>query len=160
MKFSRAAEFTLVLLVLLSLAGKLAVNRRDQDVKIVEGAFASAVEQQLSQAGFTTKVERWPTGVAVQAHRAACRLWVRDNTPHGTMRNIYENLAKAVGPLRYVYRGTIYEKPPQVDPMLRFLVGREMARVGIATARYPVYAVASSAACDISSLQWPVAIGV
>jgi len=159
MKFLTTAEYTLVALVLLSLAGKVAVNRQEQDQAILGHTFASAVVQQLSQAGFTTKVQQWPTGVAVQAQRGACRMWVRESSPHGTMRNIYDELAKPLGPLRFIYRGASFKEPPKLNPMLRFFFNREMARVGIATSRSPIYAVASSAACNISSIRWPMAIG-
>ncbi len=159
MRFLTKAEYPLVVLVLLSLAGKVASNRQDQKNDAFEQNFATSVVRQLSEAGFTTTVEQWPTGVALQAQRDACRMWVRENNPHGTMRNIYDELAKPVGPLLYIYRGASFQKPPKLDPMLRFFFNREMAHLGIATSRFPVYAVALSAACDISSIAWPVELG-
>ncbi len=159
MRFLTRAEYPLVALVLLSLAGKAAVNREDQNPAILEHTFALAVQRQLSQAGFTTNVERWPTGVTIQAQEGACRMWVRESSPHGTMRNIYDELAKPLGPLRFIYRGATFEEPPKLDPMLRFFFNREMARLGIKTSRSPIYAVASSSVCDLHSIQWPVTVG-
>lgn len=159
MKFLTTAEYGLVALLLLSLAGKLATNRQDRDSRTFERTLASAVVQEFSRARFTTKVEEWPSGVAVHAERGACRMWVRESSPHGTMRNVHEELATSVGSLRYIYRGESFKEPPTLDPMLWFFFDREMARLGITVSRYPLYAVASSKACDPSLVRWPVAIG-
>ncbi|MEO6359887.1 MAG: hypothetical protein ABIO43_04835 [Sphingomicrobium sp.] len=159
MRFLTRAEYPLVALVLFSLAGKAALNRQDEDHTILEPPFVLAVQRELSQAGFTSNVEQWPTGVAIQAQGGACRIWVRESTPHGTMRNVYDELAKPLGKLRFVYREAISEDPPKLDPMLRFFFNREMARLGVKVSRSPIYAVASSSACDIHSIQWPVTIG-
>lgn len=154
MKSFTAADYGLAALVLLSLAGKLATNQQDQDPRILERAFASTVVRQLSKAGFTSKIEEWPTGVAVQAQRGACLMWVREDSPHGTMRNVYDELARPVGSLHYIYRGVVYKEPPKLEPLMRFFIHREIARVAIVTSRSPIYAVASSTACNLRSIQW------
>ncbi len=155
MRSLSGVEYPLIALVLLSLAGKVATNTADQSPASAERTFASAVVQQLSKSGLTTAVEQWPTGVVVHARRGACQMWGRDYSPHGTMRNVYEELAEPVGSLRYIYKGETLDVPPKLDPMLRFFFRREMLRLGVTTAKYPIYAVASSAACNGSLITWP-----
>jgi hypothetical protein len=149
----------LIGLLLLSIAGKVATNTEDQPAVIAERTFASSVVQKLSERGFRTVVKHWPTGVVVHARREKCRLWVRDYTPHGTMRNVYEELAAPLGSIRYTYMGRTAKEPPKLDPLLRFFFHREMLRLGVSAPRYPIYAVASSAGCRIWSFEWPVSIG-
>lgn len=158
MRSLSAAEYSLIALVLLSVAAKVATNTTEQSTASARSTFESAVVRQLSQSRFKTTVENWPTGVVVHARRGACQLWVRDYGPHGTMRNVYEELAEPVGSLRYIYKGAISREPPKLEPLLRYFFHREMVRLGVSTARYPIYAVASSTACDVSAISWPVSI--
>lgn len=153
-----AAEYPLIALVLLSIAGKVVTNTADPPTGSAERTFASAVVQQLSEREFRTRVEHWPTGVVVHARRGACQMWVRDYRPHGTYRNVYEELAEPLGPLRYTYKGVTSGDPPKVDPLLRFFFHRELLRLGVQAPRYPIYAVASSAACDRSAATLPASI--
>lgn len=158
MRSLSAAEYPFVALVLLSLTGKVATNTADEPLVSAERTFASAVVRQLSRSGFATTVEHWPTGVVVHAQHGACRMWVRDYSPHGTMRNVHEELANPIGPLRFVYKGAASEEPPKVGPLLRFFLQREMLRLGVSTPKYPIYAVASSPTCDHLSFRLPASI--
>lgn len=159
MRSLSAAEYSLVALVLLSVAGKVATNTADASAETAERSFASAVVSQLSHAGFDTAVEHWPTGVVVHARRGACEMWVRDYGPHGTFRNVYEDMAEPVGSLRYVYNGATFQNPPKLEPLLRYFFRREMLRLGVPARKYPIYAVASSAACAGSPIAFAASIG-
>lgn len=158
MRSLSVAEYSLFAVVLLSLAGKVVTNTADQPTPIAERTFASAVVQQASKRGFSTRVEHWPSGVVVHARRGACQMWVRDYSPHGTHRNVYEALAEPLGSLRYIYKGEISEDPPKLEPLLRYFFRREVLRLGVKTPKYPIYAVASSASCDKSAITWPASI--
>lgn len=158
MRYLSAAEYALIALVLLSLAGKVATNTTEQATASAGPTFESAVVRQLSQSRFNTTVEHWPTGVVVHARRGACQMWVRNYGPHGTMRNVYEALAEPLGSLRYIYKGATSKDPPKLDPLLRYFFHREMLRLGVRIPNYPIYAVAASAACDRSAITWPISI--
>lgn len=158
MRYLGAAEYPFIALLLLSLAGKVVTNTGDQPAPIAERIFASAVVQQASERGFSTRVEYWPSGVVVHARRGDCQMWVRDYSPHGTYRNTYEALAEPLGSLRYIYKDEISEDPPKLDPLLRYFFRREMLRLGVHTPKYPIYAVAWTASCDRSGITWPASI--
>ena len=142
-------------LLVLSLAGKLALNVSDDSLVEDGPKFALTVARTLNEQGFETRVTFWPTGPQVQARRGDCFMWVRDYSPHGTTKNIIMALAEPVGELRYTYRGKIGEEPPKVLPLIRFFLRREAARIGILTPRYPIYAVAVNADCSLQQTRLP-----
>ena len=142
-------------LLVLSLGGKIVLNVSDESLIEDGPKFALAVARSLNEQGFETRVTVWPSGPQVEARRGNCFMWVRDYSPHGTMKNIVMELAEPVGELRYTYKGTIGEEPPKVLPLIRFFVRREAARIGILTPRYPIYAVAVNAACSLQQTRLP-----
>jgi len=142
-------------LLVLSLGGKIVLNGSDESLIDDGPKFALAVATTLNEQGFDTKATFWPTGPQVEARRGDCFMWVRDYTPHGTMKNILMVLAEPVGKLRYSYRGEIADEPPKVLPLIRFFLRREVARLGTVAPRYPIYAVAENAACSLERTRLP-----
>ncbi len=152
MQFSSGAKFLLAGLLGLSLAGKLAASRPDPAVPEA----ISAVHRLLSSSGFRSHVvdrSRSPRRI-VSASRGACRLILGEYPPHSEMKDVYAALAKPVGPLRFVYRGGVYEAEPKMRSLFEQFLWREMGRVGIAAPRAPVLAFAASASCDIEKIDW------
>ena len=155
MKSLLKIEAVFGLLLVLSLGGKIVVNGSDGSLVDDGPKFALAVSQTLNEQGFDTKANFWPTGPEVEARREGCFMWVRDYTPHGTMKNIVIALAQPVGKLRYSYLGKISKDPPKIVPLIRFFGRREVARLGKVGPRYPIYALAVNSACPLEQIRLP-----
>jgi hypothetical protein len=117
---------------------------------------AGAVQRMLAQQGFASRVveiDRSPK-VYVAASRGECRIVAGDYPPHSTFRDVYAQLARDVGPVRFAYRGVLRDDEPKVFGLLDYFRWRELRRAGFAVVRRPIVAVAASPACRADGLPW------
>jgi hypothetical protein len=108
----------------------------------------------LVRQGFATASELRPLGTLVYARRGACRLMLADYSPSGTFADPIAARAEAIGPLRFVYRGEVFDRAPKLIPLTDFYLWREQGRLGFAAPRHPIVAVAASPQCRLESLDW------
>lgn len=153
-KSSATAKTCLVALLLLSLGGKIATTRESPSPDPV--TVVAAVERLLTDAGFEAKqvhMTRSPGLIAI-GQKDGCQILAGDYPPYDTFADVYARLAQPVAPLRYIYRGAIYSRPPKLRSLIGFYWWRELGRVGIRTAHAPVIAVAASKPCALERLPW------
>jgi hypothetical protein len=136
-------------LLALGIGGKLASNRAVPDPNL--GPFRAAGARLLRAQGFS--VWKDPAG-PLRGMRGGCRVLLGDYSPYGTFADLYAEMARPVGPLRYVFRGEVYERPPKLRPLMEFYVERELKRVGYVPRRHPVAAVAVTPGCVLDAAGW------
>ncbi|HEX8655028.1 MAG TPA: hypothetical protein VF693_07385 [Allosphingosinicella sp.] len=150
----------LALLLALSLAGKAAWSTPAPEPD--PRAPAEAARAVLAQAGFRTRIlqlDRSPR-ILAEGVRGRCRILAGDWPPHGTFADVYRDLGSGLGELRYVRRGSVTSAPPKLRALLEFYLWREQRRIGVAAARAPIIAVASTPDCEVESLGWAQAARV
>lgn len=147
-------EAALASVLALSLGIKVAASGTAPGMDPLAVAQDSAV--MLAQSGFEARTIRLPRspGVVAVALKGTCRIVAGDYPPYGTYQDVYRQIARPLGTLRYAYRGRIHDEEPKFRALSHFYLWRELRRVGVDIARAPVVAVAASPACDPSSLPW------
>ena len=153
-KSSRAASLGLAGVLLLSLFGKLLAARPDPSPDPIRTA--DALAQVLAQSQYETRIvrTRGAPGQLVEAWSGDCRLLAGDYPPYDTFADVYGMLARPLGSLRYVYRGSLVTKPPKFRALFDFYLWREMRRIGLPQRRAPVIAIAATPACDLTRIDW------
>ena len=150
MRFSTSLGFAFLLAA--TLAGKLlaadAAPPRDESLFLRTAAGVAA------KAGLTPRFGRSKLGSVLHAHAPGCSLMLREATEGSTFAPAYSRLAKAVGPVRYVYRGRVSGDAPNMLASADHQLWRGLHRLGIATRRHPVAAVATSSGCEGRSFDW------
>ena len=146
------ASLACAALLLVSLAAKAALSAPTPDPD--PARFGSEAAAMLARHGFATAPELRPLGMLVHARRDGCRLMVADYNPYGTFADVIAARARALGPLRFVYRGAFYERAPKLLPLTEHYWWREQRRLGLAAPRHPIAAVAASPQCRLELLDW------
>jgi len=144
----------LALLLGLSLAGKAAWSAPAPEPD--PRGPAEAARDVLARAGFSTRIlelDRSPR-ILAEGVRGRCIILAGDWPPHGTFADVYRNLGSRLGTLSFVRHGSVTSEPPKLRALAEFYLWREQRRIGIAAARAPVIAVASTPDCDVQSLGW------
>jgi hypothetical protein len=150
MRYSTSLGFAALLAA--TLAGKLlaasAAPTRDESLFLRTAAGVAA------KAGLIPRLGRTKLGPVLDAHAPGCSLMLREATEGSTFAPAYSRLAKAVGPVRYVYRGRVFGDAPNLLASADHQLWRGLHRLGIATRRHPVVAVAMSSGCEGRSFDW------
>ena len=149
---SSTASLAFAGLLLVSLAAKVALSAPTPYPD--PARFGGEAAAMLAGHGFATASELRPLGMLVRARRGDCRLVLADYSPYGTFADTIAARAGAAGPLRFVYRGDLYERAPKLLPLTDFYWWREQRRLGLAAPRHPIVAVAASPQCRLESLDW------
>jgi hypothetical protein len=149
-RFSASLAFAALLLVSLGAKAALTAPAAEPDSR----RFAGEAVAMLRARGFATRFEWHTLGVMVEGRRGGCRLLVGDYTPYGTFAVRFDQLARSVGALRFVYRGAFHAQAPKLMPLLDFYRVRELRRVGLPARRHPIAAVAASPGCDLTPFDW------
>jgi hypothetical protein len=147
----KSSTFSLVFAALLTLGigAKLASNRAVPEPDL--GPFRQAGAQLLRAQGYS--VWKDPAG-PLRGRRGACHVLLGDYTPYGTYADVYAEMARPVGPLRYAYRGRRYDRAPKLRPLLEYYVERELRRVGYRLPRHPIAAFAVTPGCALDAGAW------
>lgn len=150
MRFSTKLGFGALLAA--TLAGKLlaadAAPPRDEDL------FFGTAAAVATKAGLTARLGRTRLGPVLYAEAPGCRLILREATDGATFAPAYSRLARSVGPIVYVYRGQASAEAPNLLASADHQLWRGLHRLGIATRRHPVVAVATSSGCAARSFDW------
>jgi hypothetical protein len=106
----------------------------------------------------TLHAQHFSTGVRTFAHRSDlilaergdCRIAVRDAKWGNAIESVFAEDVEAIGPVRYLYRGNEYSRPPALTVRLGRLQYETRARLGMPSAPPFLIAVAASPACGDS----------
>lgn len=148
----RIAELGFAAMLALTLGLKLAAStpQDEGDRQLI----AATAADMLSSRGFAVRREVRPLGIVVAAQRGDCRLIAREYAPEGTFAATIADQARAIGPLRFAYRGELAAEPPKVRPLMATYVRRFEQRLGMTPPREPIVAIAAAPACDVAALPW------
>jgi hypothetical protein len=146
---SSTCSLLFAIVLALGLGGKIASNRPVPEPDL--GPFRAAGERLLRAQGFT--VWKDPAG-PLRGRRGECRVLLGDYSPYGTFADLYAEMAEPVGPIQYVFRGSVYARPPKLRPLIEFYLERELRRVGYGPPRHPVAAVAVTPGCALDAGRW------
>jgi hypothetical protein len=147
-----SAKLGFAALLAATLAGKLLA--RDAAPPRDEGLFLGTAAAVAAKAGLTPRLGRSKLGPVLHAEAPGCTLMLREATEGSTFAPAYSRLAESVGPVVYVYRGQASADAPNVLATVDHQLWRGLHRLGIATRRHPVVAVATSSGCEARSFDW------
>jgi hypothetical protein len=149
-RFSISLAFAALLA--LTLAGKLlaanAAPPRD------EALFLRTATGVAAKAGLEPRAARSKLGLFLYARAPGCTLMVREATDGSAFAPAYSRLARAVGPVAYVYRGQVSADAPNALATADYQLWRGLHRLGIATRRHPVAVFAASPGCAGRDFDW------
>lgn len=148
MRYSRVS-LLFAALALAGVAGKLATNVPAPDPGL--DAFRQAGAAVLRAQGFAV----WKDSAGpLRGRKGRCAIVLGDYSPYGTFADLYAEMARPVGPLRFAWRGATYGRAPKLRPLIEYYVEREFRRVGIALARHPIAAFAITPGCRLDPGGW------
>jgi hypothetical protein len=152
MRFSGATSVAAAALILLSLAGKLLVDRPDflPDLAM-SGEAARAF---LTANGFSVRVRPHKLGPTLYGRKGSCYVMLAEEEVTGVNAALLASRAREVGREQFVYRGRFFDQPPLVRPMLDLLVARQLHRMGFNPVRRPLWAAASNGRCRLEQMNW------
>jgi hypothetical protein len=135
-----------------TLAGKLlAANAVPPPDEALFFRTAAAV---TARAGLSPSLGRTILGPVLHARAPGCTLVLREAVEGSTFAPAYSKLARDVGPVAYVYRGKVSAEAPNALAAADHQLWRGLRRLGIATNRHPVAAVAASPGCAGRRFDW------
>jgi hypothetical protein len=149
-RFSTSLGFAFLLAA--TLAGKLLAANAAPPAD--EALFLRTAAGIVAKAGLNPRLGRSRLGPFLQAEADGCALMIREATEGSTFAPAYTRLARAVGPVNYVYRGRTSADAPNLLASADHQLWRGLHRLGIPTRRHPVVAVASSPGCEGRRFDW------
>jgi hypothetical protein len=135
-----------------TLAGKLMAA--DAAPPPDEALFFRTAAGVAARAGLTPRLGRTRLGRVLYAGAPGCALAVREAVEGSTFAPAYTRLARDVGPVSYAYRGEVTAEAPNALAAADHQLWRGLHRLGIATRRHPVAAVAASPGCAGRKFDW------
>jgi hypothetical protein len=147
-----SASFVFGGLLALTLAGKLASANAAPPAD--ETLFLRTAAGIAAKAGLSPSLGRSKLGPVLRAWGPGCDLLLREATEGSTFAPAYTRLARGIGPVTYVYRGRASSEAPNALPAADHQLWRGLHRLGIATRRHPVLAVAATPGCAKRDLDW------
>ena len=150
MSSSSAFKWSIVFIILLSIAWKIAIppdnpdDLKDDLIEFFEHYhFNVVVTEQM--------VNYVPI---IQANTASCHLQIGKLTPDGSNRDLIRHLATGTDRLFIVFRGRVYAQQPIFWTVLNYLWSRFLRELGLVRHITPVIAVATNSSCDAERLPW------
>jgi hypothetical protein len=102
----------------------------------------------LTAQGFRISVQPSKVQIPIiRAVRGSCLLIVRDGRKGAATASVFADDARAIGPVRYLYRGATYDSPPGLRIRLAYLEANLLDRVGQAPSMHAPVGVAESQSC-------------
>jgi hypothetical protein len=150
----RYGSWLLAGLLLVSLGIKIATVRPAPGEDYAQTTIAAA--RLLRAEGFDVRLvrlSRSPDLLAV-ARRGDCRIRAGGYPVHDTFAEIYQHVARPVGPLHFVFRGQVYDRAPTFRMRVAHYLWTAQRRIGLAASPSPVIAVAASRECALEGISW------
>ena len=156
MSSSRALKWSVFVLLLLSIAWKIAVppdNQNDLTDVLVEffkrNHFSVLVTEEF--------VNYMPI---ITANTASCHLQIARLTVDGSNRDFIRSLATGTDRVFVVFRGRAYAQQPILWTVLDYFWSRFLRELGLIGHIEAVIAVATNSSCDAEKLPWEELRGV
>ena len=147
----RVAVFSL--LALGSLGLKAAAGAPRDEVAARPGEFERIATARLQNEHFTINLHSFRyRSTLLLAARGSCRIAIRDATDSNDLAALFAQDVQMIGPIRYLYRGKEYERPPQLAFRIQRLAMEAIQRLGLKQPRTAVpVAFAASPECGGSA---------
>jgi len=149
-KFSPTLKFSLILLLTLSLAWKLAVALKPNDLAESTNTIVAFLAR--NQFSVVSENEMLDGLTGITARSSGCRLLVIRISPLGDSTGQVDSLATDADRTFVVFRGVIYSKQPVFLTTVNYLWFTSLRRLGLVSRIPLVIAVISS--CDPEELPW------
>ena len=150
MSASNVLKLSLSILLLLSLAWKIAVPRDSQNT--LENDLVEFLERNHFNVVVTQRmVDYMPL---IQANTASCHLQIARLTPDGSNRDLIQNLTIGADRIFVVFHGRVYKQQPILFTVLSYFWSRFLRELGLAKHITPIIAVAANSSCEAEQLPW------
>jgi len=149
-KFLRAS-IILAAALAVSVPLKFSIQRGSADA---DPELVGPITAFLTRHGYEPQVEQRPAGVFIYATAGACRLLVRLVPPQGWNLDSISASAANVGPLVFVFDGTLSQSPAVTASLFYDYRQRLREHFGFPQILFPLLAVAASDGCAVKSLPW------
>lgn len=110
-------------------------------------ALAAQLAERLHRIGLSVAMVQRIQGMTVVGTAGACTIAMRGGDNAHAFAAIFENWARATGPLQYAYRGRLTSEPPALRSKAEALIQGQLAAMSIAMRRPAVIALARSSGC-------------
>jgi hypothetical protein len=147
---SRAFKAAIVIILLLSIAWKIAIPPDNQNYLIEDlthfferNHFNVIVTEQI--------VNDMPI---IRANIAACRLQIAKLGPDGADSEFVRSLAAGADRFFIVFRGRAYTQQPILWTVLNYFWSKPLRELGLIRRITPVIAVTANSACDAERIPW------
>jgi hypothetical protein len=150
MSFSHVFKLSIGIILLLSIAWKIAIRPENADdlekslVRFFKGHhFNVVVSEQI--------VNHTPI---IQVDAISCHLQIASLTPDGSNLDLIQALVGDGDRLFVVFRGRVYTQQPILWTVLSYLGSRSLRELGFIGHISPVIAVKANSSCDAEGLPW------
>jgi hypothetical protein len=140
----------LVVVLLLSVAWKIAVPPDDQDD--LNYAFLEFFEHNHFNVMVTDQVVN--DAPVIRANKASCRLQTAKLTPGGAGGELVRSLDTGADRFFVVFRGRVYAQQPVLWTVLDYSWSRFLRELGMIKHITPIIAVTANSACDTERIPW------
>lgn len=105
-----------------------------------------ALAANLTASGYTVQLEL-AKRTRVTATHGTCRMVIRLLDPHATYNEAVVQKLSVEGRVTYIWQGAVQDSLPRLRPLMDFYFKRELARLGLAASRHPVWIAALGPGC-------------
>lgn len=152
-KFSGRFKLAIAAMIVVTL-GLKAIWTRDA-IGPDAAFYVARAEGMLRAEGFATRRLTRPFATLLFGRKGRCAIMLAEYPPNGTFVAALQNHARGIGPLAFAWRGRLSFRPPKLVPLTLFYLRRELSRLGIATTREPITAIAVGRQCNgIEAMNW------
>jgi hypothetical protein len=153
---SRALKWSVFILLLLSIALKIAVPPDNQD------NLTDALVEFFKRNHFSVQVTEQLVNYMpiITANTASCHLQIARLTADGSNRDFIRSLATGTDRVFVVFRGRAYVQQPIFWTVLNYFWSRFLRELGWTRRIETVIAVATNSSCDAETLPWEELRGV
>ena len=158
MKYSRHARFLLAIALVVTVPLKLLIQSAPESERVRHPD--KTIAAFLARHNYEPRVEQRPAGTFVYATSGACRLLIRLASPYSGNLDSINISARDVGPLVFVFNGSVDPRPPISATLLYHYRQRLRELLGFRVTVFPLLAVAASDGCSVESLPWREIAGI
>jgi len=137
----------LLILAVTSVGLKAIAGANNQD-EPPPGRVEQELLKKLRTQGFSTSLRPGKfQSPMVSGVRKACRISARDATAGTSAMVVYTRAARSIGPVRYLYEGETFERPPMIRMRIGKYENEFLGRIGVRAPLHIPIAVATSREC-------------
>ena len=157
MNSSNSLKWSLALILLVSVAWKIAIPTADDENDLRDHLVGFFERNHFDVVVSDEIVNYMPI---IEANAASCQIRIARLTPDGSNRILIQDLAAGTDRLFIVFRGQVYTQQPILLTVVNYFWSRFLRELGFIRHLTPVIAVAESSSCDAEGLPWDELRGV